>query len=206
MKSDAKYSTQPVREEAEPQVNYAPAPVIFFFILAAGVFIAGLFIDNLGGGFHQKVYAPYQSIEQLTAIQPVEPGGQLAKKGAQIYGVACTPCHQANGNGSPGQFPPLAGSEWVNTENPERMIRIVLNGFAGPVKVKDAEYNGAMPPWRDAYKDEDIAAVISFVRGNKDWGNKASAVKPEDVKKIRDATADRTTPWAADELLALPEK
>ncbi len=206
MKSDAKHINQPVGDEAPPQVNYAPAPVIFFLVLAAGLFAAGLFVDHYSGDFSQKVYAPYKSVEHVATFQPKSAGGEIAKKGAQVYNVACVPCHQAGGQGVAGQFPPLAGSEWVNTENPERMIRIVLNGFAGPVKVKDADYNGAMPPWRDSYKDEDIAAVITFVRGNKDWGNKASAVKPEDVKKVRDATADRTTAWSSEELQSVPEK
>ena len=206
MKSDAKKFNQPVGDDAAPKVNYAPAPVLFFFALAAGLFATGLFVDHYSGDFNQKVYTPYKSLEEVTSHQPPTPGGGLFQKGAKVYNVACVPCHQAGGQGAQGQFPPLAGSEWVNTENPERMIRIVLNGLSGPVKVKDAEFNGAMPPWRDTYKDEDLAAVITFVRGNKDWGNKASAVKPEDVKKVRDATADRSTPWSAEELQSVPEK
>ncbi|MDB6024843.1 MAG: cycA 2 [Verrucomicrobiales bacterium] len=208
MNSDAKHSKQTVRgDDAPPQVNDAPAPVIFFFLLAAGIFAAGLFIDQHGGGFNHKVYAPYHSYDQVVAIQPVDEGGKLARKGQQIYSVACLPCHQANGTGVVGQNPPLAGSEWVLAASPERMIRIVLSGLVGPVKVKDAEYGAAaMPPWRDTYTDEDIAAVITFVRGNKDWGNKASAVKPADVKKIRDETESHKSSWTADELQSVPEK
>ena len=53
--------------------------------------------------------------------------------------------------------------------------------------------------------DEDIAAMLSYVRANKDWGNNASFVKPETVKHIREATAQRGEQWTADELLKVPE-
>jgi mono/diheme cytochrome c family protein len=210
MKSDAKNINQPARDDAPPQVNYAPAPVIFFLLLAAGLFATGLFVDHYSGDFNQKVYGPYNSLEDVASHQPK--GGDIDPsfaKGKQLFMTACAPCHQPTGQGIAGQYPPLAGSEWVLPASPERTIRIVLNGLAGPIQIKGAEFNNpaaSMPPWGGVYSDADIAAILTFVRGNKDWGNKAAAVKPEDVKKVRSAVGDRSTPWTSEELQAVPDK
>jgi mono/diheme cytochrome c family protein len=88
------------------------------------------------------------------------------------------------------------------------MIHIVLNGLQGPVDVHGVAFSGAvqMPAWKGVYtKDEDIAAVISFVRGNKDWGNNASAATPEQVKVIRDQLKDRDAMMSVQDLQKLPE-
>jgi mono/diheme cytochrome c family protein len=106
--------------------------------------------------------------------------------------------------GTPGMFPPLAGSEWVTAEGHERIIRIVLNGLSGPIEVAGAQFNNVMVPWRDTLKDEDIASVLSYIRS--EWGNKADPVTVEEVKKVREGTKDRGNPWTADELKQVPEK
>jgi mono/diheme cytochrome c family protein len=95
----------------------------------------------------------------------------------------------------------LAGSEWVLEENPAKIIRIVLHGFAGPMTVKDQPFNGSMFPFRDLLADDEIAAVLTFIR--QEWGNKAPPVKPEDVKAIRAATTDRSAQWSEAELKAV---
>ena len=61
-----------------------------------------------------------------------------------------------------------------------------------------------MLPWRDSLTDEDVAAVLTYVRAS--WGNKAPAVIPDDVKKIREETKSKSGNWTADELLKLPMK
>ena len=109
-----------------------------------------------------------------------------------------------NGQGSPGLNPPLAGSEWVLAEGPNRIIRIVLHGLQGPIEVKGQSFNAAMLAWRDILTDEDIANVLSFIRN--EWGNKAPLVTPEQVKAIREETAARDSNWTPTELLAVPEK
>ncbi|MFC4994206.1 c-type cytochrome [Rubritalea tangerina] len=100
--------------------------------------------------------------------------------GAKIY-ATCAACHQANGQGLPGAFPPLAESEWVNGPA-ENLIRIQLRGLMGPITVKGKQYNSVMPP-NAAMSDEDIAAVLTYVRSN--FGNKASAVTADQVKALR---------------------
>ena len=80
----------------------------------------------------------------------------------------------------------------------------MLDGIQGPITVKGMGFNGAMPPWRELLKDEEIAAVLTYVRGNQNWGNSAPPVTPEQVKAIRDKVAARTA-WLPDELLKVAE-
>jgi mono/diheme cytochrome c family protein len=102
--------------------------------------------------------------------------------------------------GVPGQYPPLAGSEWVQG-NEERVISIVLHGLSGPLTVEGKEYNNVMAPLGEVLKDEQIANVISYVRS--EWGNTGSEVQPETVAKVRAANAGRKTYWTAAELQKL---
>jgi mono/diheme cytochrome c family protein len=150
------------------------------------------------------VFYPYRSTNQLADLHPKSEAQIAYEKGRRIYRANCAACHQESGLGVSGQFPPLAGSDWVLTEGPNRIIKLVLNGISGPIKVNGQTYNNVMVPWRDTLKDEDIAAVVTYIRS--EWGNKASDVKPEQVAKIREATRDKVGSWTADALLALPDK
>jgi mono/diheme cytochrome c family protein len=116
--------------------------------------------------------------------------------GKEVY-VTCTTCHQANGQGVPNTYPPLAGSDIV-AGDANRVIAIVLHGLMGPVKVNGKEYNNVMSPWGAAFNDTQVAAVVSYVRTQ--WGNTASAVTAADVAKVRAATSSRATMWTWDEL------
>lgn len=125
----------------------------------------------------------------------------LAQDGGQLYGLYCSACHGADGKGATGgQFPPLAGSPWVQG-NAERPIKIVLHGLHGPVDVNGKTYNLEMPPQGAALADDNIAAILTHVR--KSWGNDATPVSVEQVKSVRAATAQRQEHWTAEELLKL---
>lgn len=118
--------------------------------------------------------------------------------GRQIY-ATCTTCHLATGQGIPGTYPPLAGSD-LTTGAPEIPIAIVLHGLHGPIKVSGKDYNNIMTPWGPVFNDVQIAAVLTYVRSQ--WGNSASAVTAEQVAKVRAATSSRTTMWTWPELQA----
>jgi mono/diheme cytochrome c family protein len=163
------------------------------------------YLDDRGGGFHPAVYRPYESFAYVESLQPKSTGDVMFANGQRIYSTYCSLCHLATGQGMPNEKPPLAGSEWVLAAQPNRIIRLVLDGGQGPITVKGLPFNNAMPPWRDLLKDEEIAAVLTYVRQNKNWGNSAGAVTPEQVKALRDKTASRGTPWSPDELLQIPE-
>ena len=196
-------------ERAEPKANLAPVP-IWLIVLFGALFYGGqLYLDHAAGGFDPQVYEPYPDYATLKTQQP-NFGDDPFARGEKVYHeiAKCVACHMPNGGGSPGANPPLAGSEWVLAEGPNRIIRIVLHGFSGPVEVKGQQFNGNMTPFgADILKDDkDIAAVLTYIRQNKDWGNNASAVTAEQVKKVRETTKGRETPWTAPELLGIPEK
>jgi mono/diheme cytochrome c family protein len=158
--------------------------------------------DKLGG-FDRNVFYPVTSTNELAILNPPPKVDPLLVMGKEVFSLSCVPCHQLNGQGLPGQFPPLEGSEWVLAPGPNRIIRIVLHGFQGPVTVKGQEFNNVMVPWKDTLSDEQIAAVLTYVR--QEWGNSAPPVVPEQVKTIRDREKERDTSWFAEELLKIPE-
>lgn len=116
--------------------------------------------------------------------------------GEQTFQTVCAACHQANAQGLPGAFPPLAASEWINTDV-ETPVRVLIAGLSGPVTVKGTAYNSMMPP-PPGLDDEKIAQVLTYVRSH--FENKASAVTKEQVAGVRAALAGRTQPFTATEL------
>ena len=206
MKPDARNIRTAPEAETEPAAQPRPVPrwltAVAMLLVGWGVFYVG----KHNGGFHPLVYAPFRSIEEVAVSQPKAFEGGVLDKGRRVFQTYCAICHQANGLGVPDQFPPLAGSEWVLASGPGRLIRLVLNGGQGTMEVKGRTYAAAaMPHWKDWLKDADIAAVLTYVRQNKDWGNSASEVKPEQVAAIREQIKDRTEPFSAEELKRIPE-
>lgn len=122
--------------------------------------------------------------------------------GEQSFAVTCAACHQMHGEGVPGAFPPLAGSEWV-AGDVERLARIVLHGLYGKIEVKGQPWNLVMPGLGSAgvLDDEKIAAALSYVRNS--WGNEGSFVDAKLVAKVRAQYPDRYIPWTADELAGI---
>ncbi len=198
-------STLPA-DAAEPQTNAGTFPVWVLVALAVFAYGVALRLDDNDGDFSAQVFAPYTSTKELEDMLPKDPERIVFLEGRKLYSQNCAACHQASGLGSAGQFPPLAGSDWVNTEGPNRIIRLVLHGIQGPIKVNGLDYNNAMVPWKDNMTDQQVASVISYVRRNKDWNHSFSGVTPEEVKKIRDADKSRTAPWSAEELLKTSDK
>lgn len=99
--------------------------------------------------------------------------------GAKLFSATCATCHQQDGQGIPGAFPPLAGSSIVNDKDYRVMVSIIIMGYdARP------EY-AAMPPQGDLLTDEEIAAIVNHERTS--WGNNASTISVEEVKSIRDS-------------------
>jgi mono/diheme cytochrome c family protein/glucose/arabinose dehydrogenase len=124
-------------------------------------------------------------------------------KGKAIYSREgyCNTCHQPDGKGlSASGFPPLAGTPWV-TGSDERMIKLVLNGMQGPIEVGNQKYGGQVPmtPFGGLLNDEEVAAVITYVRNS--FGNTASPVTADHVKKVRAKTKEKSGFYSPEELL-----
>jgi mono/diheme cytochrome c family protein/glucose/arabinose dehydrogenase len=144
--------------------------------------------------------------------EPAKPQPALAKgpalsaedqkrfeSGKAMYEATCLACHQPHGLGQEGLAPPLVGSEWVaGPEN--RLIRIVMHGLRGPIKVKKQAYELDMPAL-GVLEDEQIADVLTYVR--REWGNTGAPVTVSTVKRIREETAKREDAWTEADLLRL---
>ena len=138
-----------------------------------------------------RVQGPYRSFKEIGDLQPKSEEQELIARGFRVYNKpSCVACHQSDGNGSASlNAPPLARSEWVLEKDPNRLIRIVLHGLSGPIKVLDKEWGaGAMLGWKDLLTDQEIADVLTYIRNS--WGNKAPPVKADQVKRIREETKD----------------
>ncbi len=109
---------------------------------------------------------------------------QQVKAGEALFAGTCSVCHQSNGAGLPGVFPPLAKSDWLGAD-PRRAIAVVLNGMSGPIKVNAQDYNSVMPPMSQL-NDDEIANILTYVANS--WGNAGGRVDRADVAKVRAAT------------------
>ena len=127
------------------------------------------------------------TVEPLTAAEQAR-----FDAGRTIYQNLCTACHQADGRGREKLANSLVGSPIV-LGAAGISVRVLLHGKEGT--------NGLMPPLGGVLDDEQIAAVLTYIR--REWGNTASAVPPDAVPPIRRANADRTRPWTDQELSTL---
>ena len=198
------------REKEDLAPESQPAPLWAMFLLMLVAIIAGGQLGPMTGGFSFNVSNPFASAGGgdprpggVGAGGALDPFALAMKKGASGYAV-CGGCHQGNGGGLPGQFPPLAKSEYV-VGGTERLIRIVQHGLVGPVTVNGQGYNtpGGMQPFGAAMSSQDLANVLTFVRNS--WGNEATMVTKEMVQKVRDEEK-RASQWTAAELEPFAEK
>ena len=190
-------------KQPDEKARYKLLPLNLLFIFSGLIFFAGTYLNRYSGMFDSHIYnenaLPSKGGEVAVKVDPLV----LGKK---QYDAICITCHQATGLGQPGVYPPLAASEWA-TGSEERLIRLVLYGLNGPVKVKGLDYNGAMPAVGKVagsgynLSDEKVAAVLTYVR--QQWGNAAGPITTEQVAAIRAKEGDRKA-YAADELLKLP--
>jgi len=140
----------------------------------------------LGKG-DERVFINYASPDPVlrSFLQSVMDGSSDPNaQGREIFMRICAACHQKDGDGKDGVAPPLVGSEWALTPVQSRLVRIVLNGVAGPIHVRGRDWNLAMPPWRENLNDDQVAVVLSFIRTSLGT-NHAAVIAPEAVAVVR---------------------
>jgi mono/diheme cytochrome c family protein len=186
----------------EPVAERWTIPMWLIILFALLLYWGTVFMAENAGGFAKDVYNPYHSSAEVALANPQDPEAKQRAVGRKVFEGTCAACHQLSGLGQDGKAPPLAGSEWVLAPGGDRIVRVVLNGLNGPITVKGKEWNLAMVPWRDNFNDDQIAAVLTFVRSQADWGNKAGPIKPDLVKAAR--AEKHPAPMTADELLRIP--
>lgn len=185
-----------MREMSDPVDGVSATPVwllmfCFFFVGWGGWYLAEHTAGFRGDEYREiPAGAGNNGLIQKITVDPMILGKRVFNN--------CTQCHQDSGQGMPGTYPPLAGSEYVNG-SPETLARVVLHGLHGELTVKGQRYNGEMPYWRQL-KDEQIAAVMTYIRAS--WGNQASSVDAALVERIRKEDAGREKPLEASELKA----
>ena len=151
-------------------------PVPEEYVPAGGLVVAG--------PLAQALVAYLLSLRQvpLAAERPTTAAGSGEALGARVYDTRCASCHQPDGGGVPGTFPPLARDPVVIAEDPTRHVEIVLFGLVGEA-IDGTDYAAPMPGWKDQLTDEEVAAVVNHERTS--WGNNAPGVTPERVAEIR---------------------
>ncbi|HEX6982608.1 MAG TPA: cytochrome c [Balneolaceae bacterium] len=164
----------------------APVPTWAWVLLLAIVGWSMVYIAqqwNPPGEFATSPTYSFYS-PKTASTGPVEKPSLEAKAnvGATLYRTSCATCHQANGMGVPGAFPPLAGDPVVTAEDPNRHIEIILYGLQGKA-INGVDYATIMPPFAEQLSDEEVAAIINHERTS--WGNNAPTVTAEDVAKVR---------------------
>jgi nitrite reductase (NO-forming) len=148
----------------------------------------------------KEVDAVYIGDRAQANLAPVAEAAAAAKSGAltqedqvkagqALFAGTCSTCHQANGEGLPGVFPPLAGSSYLKQE-PKRIVDVVLHGLNGPVTVNGKEYNSVMPPMTQLTDDE-IANISTYVLNS--WGNPGGRVDKAEVAAKRAAGGPANT-------------
>ena len=135
----------------------------------------------------EKVFVNYSTpdpVVQSFMKSVMENNGDPNAQGREIFLRICAACHQKDGDGKDGVAPPLAGSEWVLRGDGQRLALIVLNGMAGPIRVRDRDWNLNMPPWRENLDDDQLAVVLTYNR-TQVGTNHSGAVTPETVAAAR---------------------
>ena len=176
-------SSQPAASrEKTVRENGMEAVSLWLVLISAVVVLAAGATMGQGGdffGYSEVIKKDYKQgpspVPVEEAPEPIAIGKLLKKEGKKVY-ANCASCHQTSGMGTPGVFPPLAGSEWV-LGNTERLAMIIKNGVAGKIDVAGTPYNGNMAAIGANLNAKDLAALMTYIRS--EWENDASIVTPE---------------------------
>src|SRR5213596_820941 len=196
------------REKREPRVGAEPLSIWLIAIYGLAIFFGGAYLGRYSGNFSSGGLDPMGAPPPAKKAVAGPAGGEQAAelsphdRGKKVFAANCQTCHQANGQGVPGQYPPLAGSEFT-TGGSRRMGMIVLKGLQGPVKVKGQQYGTAvMQPWDKTLTDKQIADVMTYERS--EWGNSASPVTAEQIAALRKELANHPNSFTEPDILGVP--
>jgi len=196
------------REKQEPHAGLEPLSLWLIAIYGFTIFFGGAYLGRYSGNFSGDGLDPLGGAPgpSKKGIQNQNEGLIVmtsAERGKKIFSANCATCHQMSGTGVAGQYPPLAGSEYV-TSGTRRLGMIVLKGLQGPLVVKGVTYGSAvMQPWEKTLTDAKIADVLTFIR--QEWGNKGGPVTPEGIAALRKELANHSDSFTEPDLKAVPE-
>jgi len=188
------------KNKHEPTKNFLIAPLVFVFVFGCLIFVCSIQLAHSTNSF--QLHPPVEVVE----LTPEEKESQRLERkfssGEKIFAARCASCHQANGLGIAGQFPPLAGSEWVSAD-PGVITNIILKGLKGEILVKGEKYgtSAAVNMAAVPISDREIANVSTYVR--QAWGNSSDEVSEDFVKQVRADYSNKQDQWTGDALKSL---
>ena len=175
-----------IGDEFDPIRMESPTPIpTWALVLVLSIFAWG------AGYISLELSSPtsYRQGSKLSAKVETQTSGNATtteatwvELGAQVYGNNCASCHQANGSGLAGVFPPLKNNSVVLADIADQHILAVLNGVSGKV-IDGIDYASPMPGFSALLDDRQVAAVVNHERTQ--WGNSAPTVSAEDIAKLR---------------------
>ncbi len=184
----------------EPTKNFLKAPLVFVFVFGCLIFICSIQLAHSTNQF--QLHPPVEIVELTPEEKEAQRLERKIASGSKIFAGRCASCHQPNGLGIDGQFPPLAGSEWVSAD-PAVIANVILKGLRGEISVKGKTYGTSAAVNMAALQlsDREVANVASYIR--QAWGNSSSEVTEEQVSLIRAEFLNKQDQWVGSELRAL---
>lgn len=176
---------------AGARARVRPLSIAIMASLAAWALFTGAYLNRYTGNFSPLIFDENAKPAKGELVFKIDP----VAMGKKQYKTECVACHRSQGEGSPGIYPPLAGSEWVNGPS-GRVIRIVVYGLKGKLHVAGSEFGASsMPVYGRVqnsahnWSDKRIAAVLTYIR--QEWGNSADPITEQEVAAVRKAVGNR---------------
>ena len=187
-------------EKHPPTKGFLIAPLVFVFVFGCLIFVCSIQLAHSTNQF--QLHPPKEIVELTEEEREALRLERKVDSGKKVFAVRCASCHQANGLGIAGQYPPLAGSKWV-TSDPGLITNIILKGLKGEIIVKGETYgtSAAVNMAAVPISDREIANVTTYVR--QAWGNEAPEILESEVRAFRDASKDQIDQWTGDQLVEM---
>ena len=187
-------------EKHPPTKGFLIAPLDFVFVFGCLIFVCSIQLAHSTNQF--QLHPPKEIVELTEEEREALRLERKVDSGKKVFAVRCASCHQANGLGIAGQYPPLAGSKWV-TSDPGLITNIILKGLKGEIIVKGETYgtSAAVNMAAVPISDREIANVTTYVR--QAWGNEAPEILESEVSAFRDASKDQIDQWTGDQLVEM---
>ena len=187
-------------EKHPPTKGFLSAPLIFVFVFGCLIFVCSIQLAHSTNQF--QLHPPTDVVDLTDEEKEALRIERKFESGKKIFALRCASCHQANGLGIPGQYPPLDGSKWA-TSDPALVSYIILNGLKGEIVVKGEVYgtSAAVNMAAVPITDREIANVTTYVR--QAWGNNSSEISTDEVVQFRQDTIAKQEQWTGDELVEM---
>jgi mono/diheme cytochrome c family protein len=184
----------------EPTKGFLQAPLIFVFVFGCLIFVCSIQLAHTTNDF--QLHPPKEIVELTPEEKEALRLERKISSGEKVFAVRCASCHQANGLGIAGQYPPLDGSNWV-TADPGIITNIILKGLKGEIVVKGETYgtSAAVNMAAVAISDREIANVVTYVR--QAWGNNVDEIFEDEVAAIRADSIEQQDQWTGDQIISM---